>query len=188
PVAGLVTMLNRVVPTCANAACWVRPLASIENTSVSGSRKRNTWSQTRPAVSSQWPVALLNLTIIDTSGACSPLASVAGPRLPPGDGEPSSLVHEVFGSKPSQMKNSGTIEVWLPVWKPATNTVFLSALTASARGVSVKKLMILTGVPPIVFPRFAGLNTQTSARGTPCVVSCGSPAPGTLEIDASVRC
>src|ERR1044071_1949721 len=48
--------------------------------------------------------------------------------------------------------------------------------------------MILVGVPPSVLPRFAGLNTQTSARGTDGVVSCGSPAPGTPLIDASVRC
>ena len=64
----------------------------------------------------------------------------------------------------------------------------LSGLTASARGVSVKKLMILTGVPPSVVPSCAGLNTHTSARATEGVVSCGSPAPGTPAIDGSVRC
>src|ERR1044071_6831378 len=170
-------MLNSVVPTCENAAVWVSPLASSANTSRSGMLNRNTWSQTRPAGSCQCPVALLNLTIIETSGACSPFASVLGPRLPPGEVEPSALVHGVFGSKPSQMNSSLTIDVWLPVLNPATNTVFLSGLTARARGVSVKKLMMRTGVPPIVLPSDAGLNTQTSARGTDGVGSCGAPAP-----------
>src|SRR3954467_11124623 len=48
--------------------------------------------------------------------------------------------------------------------------------------------MILVGVPPSVLPRLAGLNTQTSARPTDGVVSCGSPAPGTPASDGSVRC
>src|SRR3954470_23707422 len=48
--------------------------------------------------------------------------------------------------------------------------------------------MIFTGVPPTVLPSDAGLNTQTSARGTDGVVSCGSPAPDTLAIEGSVRC
>src|SRR5215813_7868607 len=113
-------MLNSVVPTCANDAVWDSALASIENTSVSGSRNRNAWSHTRPAGSSQWPVALLNLTIIETSGACSPAASVLGPRLPPGEVVPSALVHGLVGLKPWQMNSSLTIEVWLPVLKPAT--------------------------------------------------------------------
>ena len=90
-------MLNKVVPTCANAAVWVSALASIENTSVSGSLNRIAWSHTRWSSSSQWPVALLNLTIKDTSGACLPSKLVAGPGLPPGDVEPLSLVHGVVG-------------------------------------------------------------------------------------------
>src|ERR1044071_3296755 len=177
PLAGLVAMLNSVVPTCANAAVCVNVLALTANTSLSGRRNRNVWSHTRPAGSSQWPVALLNFTIIGTCGACSPLESVAGGRLPPGEVVPSALVHGVFGSNESQMNSSLTSEVWLPVWKPATYTVFLSGLTARARGVSVKKLMMRTGVPPIVLPSDAGLNTQTSARGTDGVGSCGAPAP-----------
>ena len=40
----------------------------------------------------------------------------------------------------------------------------------------------------MVAPRLAGSNTQTSARGMPGVVSCGSPAPGTLAMEGSVRC
>jgi hypothetical protein len=59
---------------------------------------------------------------------------------------------------------------------------------ASARGVSAKKVRIRSGVPPNVVPRLLASNTQTSARPTPCVVICGSPAPVTAEIEASVRC
>jgi hypothetical protein len=62
-------MLNRVVPTCAKAAVWVSRLASTAKTSVSGSVKRTELSQTRPSSSSQWPAALLNLTISETFGA-----------------------------------------------------------------------------------------------------------------------
>src|SRR6185503_17602641 len=104
-------MLNSVVPTWANDAVEARVLALNANTSVSGSRNRNTWSHTRPAGSSQWPVAVLNFTIIDTSGAFSPAALVLGPRLPPGDVVPSALVHGWLGLKPSQMNSSLTIEV-----------------------------------------------------------------------------
>src|ERR1043166_1758817 len=106
-------MLNSVVPTWANDAVVVSALASTENTSVSGGRNRNGWSQIRPAGSGQSPVVLLKLSIIDTSGTCSPRASVFGPVIPPGDVVPSALVHDVLGSKPSQMNSSLTIEVWL---------------------------------------------------------------------------
>src|SRR5215813_9157231 len=94
-------MLNSVVPTWAYAAVWVRPLASTANTSVSGSRNRIAWSHARCSSSSQWPVALLNLTISATCGAGDPEALVAGPGLPPGDTEPLALVHGVSGWKPS---------------------------------------------------------------------------------------
>ena len=187
-MAGLVTMLNSVVPTCANAAVWVSRSASTANTSVSGSRNRIAWSQVRCSSSSQCPVAGLSLTISATCGAGLPSKFVAGPGLPPGDTEPLALVHGVLGWKPSQTSGSITTEVWLPVLNPATYTVLRSGLTASARGVSVKKLMILTGVPPSVPPSCAGSNTQTSARGTDGVVSCGSPAPATPASDGSVRC
>src|ERR1051325_10547874 len=180
-------MLNSVVPTWANAAVWVSAAASIENTSVSGSRNRTAWSQTRCSSSSQWPVALLNLTISATCGAGLPSTLVAGPGLPPGETEPLALVHGVLGWKPSQTIASMTTVVWLPVLKPATYTVLRSGLTASARGVSVKKLRILIGVPPAVPPSAAGSNTQTSARGCDGVVSRGSPAPGVPAIDASPR-
>ena len=48
--------------------------------------------------------------------------------------------------------------------------------------------MILSGTPPSVLPRAVGLNTHTSARPIPSVVRPGSPAPGTLLSDGSVRC
>ena len=63
-----------------------------------------------------------------------------------------------------------------------------SLLTASARGVSPKRVMIESGVPPGVEPGFVASNAQTSARPTPGLVSWGSPAPDTLAIDGSVRC
>ncbi len=63
-----------------------------------------------------------------------------------------------------------------------------SAVTASARGVSPAKVRMASGVPPSVVPRLVASKTQTSARGTPAVVSCGSPAPGTAAISVAVRC
>jgi hypothetical protein len=49
--------------------------------------------------------------------------------------------------------------------------VLPSLLTASARGMSPKSVMIESGVPPIVVPGFVASNAQTSARPTPGVVS-----------------
>src|SRR5579859_2486647 len=87
PVAGLVAMLNKVVPTWANDAVWVKVLALTEKTSVSGRLKRIALSQLRCSSSSQCPELLLNLTISATSGACLPSKFVAGPGLPPGEVE-----------------------------------------------------------------------------------------------------
>ena len=39
---------------------------------------------------------------------------------------------------------------------------------------SAKIVSTVSGVPPMGVPRFAGSKTQTSARPTPGVVSCGS--------------
>ena len=64
--------------------------------------------------------------------------------------------------------------VWLPVWNPAAYTVWPSVLTASARGVSEKRLTMVSGSPPSEAPRFCVSKTHTSARPTPGVVSCGS--------------
>jgi len=63
-----------------------------------------------------------------------------------------------------------------------------SGLAANARGVSAKKERISTGVPPMVLPRLRASKTHTSARPMPSVVSCGSPAPVTAAMEASVRC
>src|SRR2546423_8895219 len=91
PLTGLVAMLNKVVPTWANDAVWLRVFALTAKTSVSGRLKRTALSQLRCSSSSQWPVLLLNLTINATSGACLPSKLVAGPGLPPGEVEPFGL-------------------------------------------------------------------------------------------------
>ena len=89
---------------------------------------------------------------------------------------------------PSQTTSVSTGAVWLPDLKVPTYRVLLSGLTASARGVSAKKVMMRCGRPPSAAPRLSGLNTQTSERPTLGVVSCASPAPGTPASDGSVRC
>ena len=53
-------------------------------------------------------------------------------------------------------------------------------------GLRMREASVVRGIG--VLPVFAGSKTHTSARGTPGVVSCGSPAPGTLAIEGSVRC
>src|SRR5206468_2782949 len=45
-----------------------------------------------------------------------------------------------------------------------------------------------SGVPPRVVPGLVASNVHTSARPTPGIVSCGSPAPVTPAIEPSVRC
>src|SRR5438477_8906790 len=104
-------MLKSVVPTCANDAVCVRLFALTEKTSRSGRLKRTELSHTRCRSSSQWPVALLNFTINDTSGAGSPAESVAGPGLPPGLVEPSDSVHGVFGWNPVQTRGAKIVVV-----------------------------------------------------------------------------
>ena len=78
--------------------------------------------------------------------------------------------------------------VWLPDLKTAAYTVLPFGLTARARGVSPKSVTMRRGTPPNPVPSAFASNTQTSARPTPGVVSCGSPAPGTLASEGSVRC
>src|SRR5262245_56881547 len=181
-------MLNKVVPTCANTPVCVRVFALRAKTSVSGKLNLTALFQLRPSSSSHCWVLLLNLTIWPTAGAGLPSKLVAGPRCPPGLVEPSATVQGVTASNPGQITPSTREVVWLPVLNPATYTVVLSGPTASARGVSVKNVIILTGVPPTVVPRLAGLKTHTSARPTPGVVNCGSPAPGTPAMEEFVRC
>src|SRR5262245_4433588 len=181
-------MLNKVVPTCANDAVCVRVFALTAKTSLSGKLNLTALFQLRPSSSSHCWVLLLNLTIWPTAGAGLPSKLVAGPRCPPGLVEPSAMVQGVCASNPGQITPSTREVVWLPVLNPATYTVVLSGPTASARGVSVKNVIILIGLPPTAVPRLAGLKTQTSARPTLGVVNCGSPAPGTSAMEGSVRC
>src|SRR5436305_13769338 len=113
PVAGLVTMLNSVVPTCANDAVCVSALASTAKTSVSGRLKRTALSQLRCSSSSQCPVLLLNLTINATYGACLPSKLVVGPGLPPGEMEPLGLMQGSLGLKPGHTRGSSMTVLWL---------------------------------------------------------------------------
>src|SRR5262245_42063488 len=76
----------------------------------------------------------------------------------------------------------------LPDLKAAAYTVPPSVLTASARGVSLNSVTMRSGTPPSALPGALASNTHTSARPTPGVVSCGSPAPGTAASDGAVRC
>ncbi|XXZ41541.1 hypothetical protein WME95_46545 [Sorangium sp. So ce327] len=62
----------------------------------------------------------------------------------------------------------------LPEWNAAAYTRDPSGVTASARGVSPKRVTMVSGSPPSDAPRFLESKTQTSARPTPGVVSCGS--------------
>ena len=75
---------------------------------------------------------------------------------------------------------SVTVVVRFPESSTAANTTPPSGLAASARGVSPKSCTIVSGVPPSAAPRLFALNTHTSARPTPAVVTCGPPA-GSLE-------
>src|SRR5215471_18753568 len=112
-------MLNNVVPTWPNDAVWDSVLALIANTSVSGRLKRTELSHTRPTSSSQCPSLLLNLTIMETNGAVSPLASVPGPRCPPTPVSPLLNVHAWLVLKVGQIRPSLTTVVWFPVLNPA---------------------------------------------------------------------
>ena len=48
-------------------------------------------------------------------------------------------------------------------------TTLTSGVTARARGVSVKRVTMVSGVPPRALPSPSASNTQTSARPTPGV-------------------
>jgi hypothetical protein len=79
-------MLNSTVPTWAKLAvsAGVAALASMANTSRSGSEKRTPASQSRPSSSSQWFVTLLNRTMRPTSGCGVPWTLTLGAGSPPG--------------------------------------------------------------------------------------------------------
>src|SRR5262245_6530951 len=175
-------MLNRIVPTPAKTLPAVRVFASTAKTSRSGRLKETVESQLRPIVSTQF--VPLNLTMMPTSGAGSPRALSEGPITPPG--APAWQFVPPLTWKPSQTTFSSIAVVRLPEWNAATNTVVPSV--ARPRGVSAKNERMRTGLPPTAVPGVVASKTQTSARPTPSVASWGSPAPGTPEIEASVRC
>src|SRR5215510_7119582 len=112
-------MLNKVVPTCANAAVCARVFALTAKTSLSGRLNLTELFQLRPSSSSHRWVLLLNLTISPTAGTCLPSKLVAGPRCPPGLVEPSGAVHGPV-LNPLQIAPSMMEVVWLPVLNPAT--------------------------------------------------------------------
>src|SRR5262245_40338651 len=107
------------VPTWANAAVATGgvAIASIANTSVSGSVSRIAFRQSRPTGSSQPPVAGSNLTISPTSGPGTPSTFAVGAGRPPGIGRPSTS--QVAAGPPSHTEPSATIVVWLPDWNEA---------------------------------------------------------------------
>ena len=90
-----------------------------------------------------------------------------------GAGTPSALVAGPGSSACSAVEKAlwWMVVVRLPEWKPAAYTRLPSGVTASARGVSVKRLTMVSGSPPSEAPRLSASNTHTSARPTPGVVS-----------------
>ena len=107
------------------------------NTSLSGSENLTASSQATPRSSAQ--CAPFHFTMRPVPGAGTPWWLVSGGGAP---GAPGALT-----SRP------GMVVVWLPVWKPAAYTREPSGVAASARGVSVKSEMTVTGVPPSPAPR-----------------------------------
>jgi hypothetical protein len=158
-------MLNSTVPTPANAAGRATgglAVASIANTSLSGKRNSTSSSQRRPMLSSQCSCpsagSMRWRTIRPFGGAALPSALVNGGGSPPWPLTSRSLITVVR----------------LPDSNAAAYTVAPSGATASARGVSANSAITVSGVPPSDAPSRAASNTQTSARPTPGVVSCGS--------------
>ena len=91
-----------------------------------------------------------------------------GAGRPPGLFEP-KIVHGAAPEPPSHTTPSESVVVWLPEWKTAAHTV--SPSVASARGVSPKRVTIVSGTPSSEAPRASASKTHTSARPTPAVVS-----------------
>src|SRR5215470_15470700 len=81
-------MLKRIVPTPVKnwvpvvGGPGVAALASITNTSSSGSVNLMTGSQARASRSSQWPLTGLNFTTSPTSGPFTPWTLVSGFGVP----------------------------------------------------------------------------------------------------------
>src|SRR5215471_16153215 len=123
-------MLKRIVPTPVKnwvpvaGGPGVAALASITNTSSSGSVNLMTGSQLRASRSSQWPLTELNLTTRPTSGPFTPWTFVSGFGVPPGSVVPLT-VHEgatVLLADPEgslQGPASLMLAVRFPEWKTA---------------------------------------------------------------------
>src|SRR5690349_11612564 len=162
-------MSKRIVPTPVKLALCVNVEVEMRKTSKSGSEKGT--GQLRPSSSCHVPEIGLNLTISPVSGPAVPAKLVFGAGRPPGP-DP----HGGALAPPSHTCVSLSAVVRFPESNTAAYTLVPSGLTARARGVSPKSVMTLTGLPSRLVPRFAGLNTHTSARPTPCVVSDGFTA------------
>ena len=135
-------------------------VASMTNTSLSGRENFTLSVHERPRESTQsWP---LNRTSTEVSGAGLPSALTLGPGTPPA------------ASPPLGTMNSCTTVERFPEWNAAAYTREPSGVAASARGVSLKRVTIFSGLPPSEVPRLLASKTQTSARPTPGVVNCGS--------------
>src|SRR5215467_10504690 len=123
-------MLKRIVPTPAKnwvpvvGGPGVAALASITNTSSSGSVNLMTGSQLRASRSSQWPLTGLNLTMRPTSGPFTPSTFVSGFGVPPGI-VPAGVEQEgamVLLAEPEgslQTATSLMLAVRLPEWNTA---------------------------------------------------------------------
>src|SRR4051812_40580501 len=90
PDVGLTARLNSVVPTPENESVTCSDVASIANTSWSGSWNRVVADQSRPRASRHAPLASA-LSITPTRGAAMPAWLVAGPGCEPGTGEPPTV-------------------------------------------------------------------------------------------------
>ena len=114
-------MLKSTVPTLVKAAVSTGgfAVASIANTSSSGSEKRTAALQFRPSRSSQWPLDGLNLTMRPVSGPAVPWKFLLGAGSPPGMTLPSERVQGAAEVPPSQTRPSERLVVWLPEWKTA---------------------------------------------------------------------
>src|SRR3989442_15080856 len=93
-------------------------VASITNTSSSGSVKCTALFQFRPSWSSHAVWAGLNLTIMPVSGCALPKQSTLGAGRPPGMVDPATL-HEPAVDPPSHTRPSFRAVVSLPDWKTA---------------------------------------------------------------------
>src|SRR4051794_41062468 len=105
-------MLKSTVPTDENDPVWTGglALASIVNTSLSGSENLTPGVQFRPSRSSHRLFDVLNLTIRPVSGPVTPSKFVFGAGSPPGIVWPPT-VHEAAAAPPLQTAPSLTVVV-----------------------------------------------------------------------------